>query len=173
MFFVIIITFVIGQRIVELIVAKRNERWARQNGAIEYGANHYKYIVSLHMLFFLSMTIEYTLYPILIEGWYFFFSSFMLAQGLRIWSLVSLGKHWNTKILIIPQSVQVTKGPYRFMKHPNYVVVAIELFTLPMIFGAFVTAILFSLLNFIVIYFIRIPKEEVALQSMQVSTKQK
>lgn len=173
MFFVIVITFVMVQRIVELIVAKRNERWARQNGAIEYGANHYKYIVSLHTLFFISLIIEYTLHPTLINGWYFFFTLFILAQGLRIWSLFSLGKYWNTKILIIPHSAKVSKGPYRFMKHPNYIVVAIELFTLPMIFGAYVTAILFSLLNFILIYFIRIPKEEVALQSMQVSTKQK
>lgn len=172
MFFWIVVSFVVTQRIVELFIAKRNERWARQLGALEYGGNHYKYIVLLHVSFFISVIIEYSINPIVSKGWYVFFFIFIFAQALRIWSLFSLGKHWNTKIIVIPNSEKVTKGPYRYFKHPNYFVVALELFTLPMIFGAYFTAILFSFLNFVIIYFIRIPNEERALQMLQTS-KQK
>ncbi len=171
MFFALVITFVIGQRLVELAIAKRNERWAREKGAIEYGAGHYKLLVLLHVSFFVSLIVEYALNPVVIRGWHYFFFIFILAQILRIWSLVSLGKHWNTKILIIPHTKKITKGPYRFMKHPNYLVVALELFSLPMLFGAYATAVFFSILNFILIYFIRIPKEEYALQLLQSSNQ--
>lgn len=167
MFFAILISIVIFQRIIELIVAKRNEKWALQHGAVEYGASHYKYIVFLHLLFFITLIIEYLVKPSLIKGWFYFFIVFLLAQLLRIWSLYSLGKHWNTKILIIPHSEKVTKGPYRYVRHPNYLVVAIELLTLPFIFEAYITAIVFSILNFFIIYFIRIPNEEFALQLLQ------
>ncbi len=164
MFFTILIIFVISQRLIEIVIAKQNEKWALDQGAIEYGAEHYKYIVSLHALFFISFIIEYAAHPRLHSSWLFFLLIFILAQYVRMWSLRSLGKQWNTKILVIPNSIKVAKGPYRFLSHPNYAVVAVELFSLPMIFGAYVTAVTFSVLNFILIYFVRIPTEEFALR---------
>lgn len=168
MFFAIFIAFVIIQRIIELIIAKNNEKWSKERGAIEFGAKHYKYIVALHSFFFISLIVEYWLNPKMISNWQIFFAIFICAQILRYWSLFSLGKHWNTKILVIPNAARVTKGPYRYMKHPNYLVVAIELLTIPIMFGAYVTAFIFSTLNFFLIYFCRIPQEEAAMQFLRI-----
>lgn len=164
MFFALFVTFVIIQRFIELVVAKNNENWSKNHGAVEFGSEHYKYIIALHVLFFISLIVEYCLDPELINGWQILFAIFLCAQILRYWSLFSLGKRWNTKILVIPNAPPVRKGPYRYMKHPNYIVVAIELLTIPFIFGAYITAFVFSILNFILLYFFRIPQEEQALQ---------
>lgn len=171
MFFALFIAFVIIQRLIELAMAKSNEKWSKNQGAIEFGSEHYKYIITLHVLFFISLIIEYWLDPELIDGWPAILAIFLCAQILRYWSIFSLGKHWNTKILVIPDAPPVRKGPYRYMKHPNYFVVAIELITIPLMFGAYVTAFVFSVLNFILLYFIRIPKEEQALQLFRPPTQ--
>lgn len=167
MFFTVFITFVIIQRIIEVIIAKRNERWSKEHGAVEFGTEHYKYIVALHTLFFVSLIIEYQLKPELINGWQIFLLVFICAQLLRYWSLFSLGKLWNTKILVIPNTPPVTKGPYRLMKHPNYLVVTLEILVIPIMFGAYVTVIIFSLLNFFLLFFYRIPQEEAALKFLR------
>ncbi|RBW70345.1 isoprenylcysteine carboxyl methyltransferase family protein [Bacillus taeanensis] len=155
-----IILFVIVQRIVELVIAKRNEKWIIKNGGIEAGAEHYKWIVLLHVSFFVSFIIEYSLNGTLLKWWIFPFIFFSFAQVLRIWSLLSLGRYWNTKILIIPNSKVIKKGPYQYMRHPNYLVVCLELLMLPLMFNAYFTAVLFTLLNSYLLLFIRIPAEE-------------
>lgn len=168
MFFTVFMIFVIIQRLIELIVAKNNEKWSKERGAIEFGSEHYKYIIALHVLFFISLIVEYGLDPKLTNGWQILFVIFVFAQILRYWSLFSLGKYWNTKILVIPNATAISKGPYRFIKHPNYLVVALELLTIPLIFGAYVTAIVFSLCNFILLYFYRIPQEEAAMKFLHI-----
>jgi methyltransferase len=164
--FLIFISFIIFQRIVEVFVAKRNEKWMKKQGAIEFGVSHYKYMVLMHVLFFIELSAEKVfldrgLSPL----WPIIFGVFALAQFIRIWAISSLGRFWNTKILVIPNAEVVRKGPYRFLKHPNYFVVAMELFIVPLLFNAFYTAFLFSILN-VIMLMIRIPEEEKALKTL-------
>ncbi|WP_010284008.1 isoprenylcysteine carboxyl methyltransferase family protein [Bacillus timonensis] len=163
MIFWIFIALVISQRLIELRIAKRNEKWILSQGGFEVGQGHYKYIVLIHILFFISLIVEVVyfgkelsaLYPIL-----FFF--FALTQLGRVWALQSLGMFWNTKIMILPRSQVQAKGPYKFVKHPNYIIVALEFILIPYLFQAYVTAIIFSFLNLLVMA-VRIPVEERAL----------
>ena len=89
----------------------------------------------------------------------------MLVQPLRYWAIVSLGMNWNTRILVLPDAKLVGSGPYRYFSHPNYVVVAVEILTFPLIFGAWITAIVFPLLN-AALLFVRIRTENRALQEL-------
>jgi len=162
--FAFVITIVIIQRLAELIIAKRNETWMRNQGAFEVGARHYRIMVTMHVMFFVSLLLEVVivnrpLSPI----WVVFLSVFLVAQVARIWCLTSLGKFWNTKIIILPGADVVKKGPYAFIRHPNYVIVTTELLVLPLIFSAYFTAILFTMLN-IWMLSVRIPTEEKALK---------
>lgn len=163
MFFSIFITLVIFQRLAELGIAKKNEKWMKANGGFEVGKEHYKYIVLVHVLFFLSLIFEVSYFNKAVSSlWIVYVLFFTLAQGLRVWSLLSLGKFWNTKIIIMPNVNIISSGPYKFIRHPNYLVVVIELLVLPLIFNAYFTAIIFTLLNMVVLS-IRIPIEENAL----------
>ncbi|MDQ3021737.1 MAG: hypothetical protein M3R36_14375 [Bacteroidota bacterium] len=154
MLFYFIISVVILQRVIELIIAKRNEKWLLANGAIEYGKEHYKFIVLLHSCFFVSMVAEYNIRGSYVKFDiinYLFLVFFVILQISRIWVLLSLGKYWNTKILRIPGSELVRKGPYKLFKHPNYIIVVFEIFTIPMMFDLYFTAIIFSILNALVL----------------------
>ena len=164
MLFTIVLTIVIIQRLVELIVAKRNEKWMRSQGAFEAGAVHYPFMVAMHMAFFASLIIEViVLDQTLSPFWIPLLCIFLLAQVLRLWCLMSLGKFWNTKIIILPGADVIRKGPYKFIRHPNYLIVTTELLILPLLFGAYFTAIVFSLLNLWMLS-VRIPAEEKALK---------
>lgn len=167
-FFYIVFGFVILQRLLEVMYAKSNERRMKQQGAIEAGASHYKWIVLLHILFFVSLLAE-VLYMGTDGGggWLFFFLLFIVAQILRVWALASLGPFWNTKILVLPGAEKVKSGPYRWIPHPNYVVVALEIASLPMIFGAWRTALIFTIANAMLLLLVRIPAEEKALQQLK------
>jgi methyltransferase len=155
--------FVLLQRLGELAIARRNAARIRALGGYEVGADHYRYIVSLHAAFFLSLLTEVyargreDAAPALVP-----LALFLAAQVVRIWALASLGRFWNTRIFILPGSEPIRRGPYRFLRHPNYVVVALELFTLPLALGAPLTAVLFSGLNALVLR-VRIRVEEQAL----------
>ncbi|MDR4888642.1 isoprenylcysteine carboxylmethyltransferase family protein [Fredinandcohnia sp. QZ13] len=163
MVFWIFIGLVIAQRLIEMRIAKRNEKWILSQGGYEVGHGHYKYIVLMHVLFFGSLIAEVVygekelsvLYPIL-------FFLFALTQLGRVWALHSLGMYWNTKIMILQGSQVQSKGPYKYVKHPNYIIVALEFILIPMLFQAYFTGMLFSILNFVMMS-IRIPVEERAL----------
>ncbi len=148
------------------MIAKRNEKWMRSQGAFEAGAGHYPIMVAMHMAFFISLVIEVLVIdrPLSLL-WIPLLSLFLIAQLARVWCLTSLGKFWNTKIIILPGVDVVKKGPYKFIRHPNYVIVATELLVLPLIFSAYFTAIVFSLLN-IWMLSVRIPIEENALKEV-------
>ncbi|MFD2371211.1 isoprenylcysteine carboxyl methyltransferase family protein [Brevibacillus sp. GCM10020057] len=164
--FWIVLASLLLQRIFELLLAARNARIIRSLGGYEIGAGHYIYLVLLHVLFFACLIGEVTTAPSpgsLPSGWQVYFSAFLLAQLLRYWCIWSLGNRWNTRIMVLPGSPPVRRGPYRFMRHPNYLVVAIELFALPMTFGAALTAFSFSLLNAWLLLRVRIPIEEQAV----------
>ncbi|MET3658042.1 isoprenylcysteine carboxyl methyltransferase family protein [Sporosarcina psychrophila] len=164
MLFAIVISIVILQRLVELVVAKRNEQWMRSQGAFEAGAAHYPIMVAMHIAFFISLLAEVILLDRSLSSiWIILLVIFLTAQVARIWCLTSLGKFWNTKIIILPGADVVQKGPYKWVRHPNYVIVTTELLVLPLMFGAYLTAIIFTLLN-VWMLSVRIPAEEKALK---------
>jgi methyltransferase len=162
------LTWLIVQRLLELQLAQRNAEWARAKGAQEYAPEHYPLIVALHVAWIAAMTVEsFARGPMLGWGWPVWLSVFVLAQLGRYWAISSLGQYWNTRILIVPGGLRVRRGPYRFLNHPNYVVVALEILSGPLIFGAWTTAIVFSLLNAALLLGIRIPAETRALEAYQ------
>lgn len=164
MLFTVIIAIVILQRLIELVIARRNEKWMLHQGAFEAGARHYPLMVMMHIAFFLSLLLEISIGDRTLSSfWLVLLTLFLIAQVARIWCLASLGKFWNTKIIILPGADVVKKGPYRFIRHPNYVIVTIELLVLPLLFSAYFTAIIFSLLNLWMLS-VRIPAEEKALK---------
>lgn len=142
MIFLTFISLVILLRIGELILSRKNEKWLLQNGAVEYGKEHYPLIIGLHSLFFLSLTIEYLTrqthsYSLLILLFYF------LLLALKGWIIASLGKFWTTKIYRIQNLPLIKKGPYKYFTHPNYIVVIIEIAAIPLIFQLYYTAVIF------------------------------
>ena len=142
----------------ELMIAKRNERHMKQKGAIEFGQSHYPFIVAVHSLFFVSLIIEVALlHKNLSPNWPVFLTFFLLAQMGR--------PFWNTKIIVLPEANIVKKGPYQYVKHPNYIIVTIELIVIPLLFQAYMTAILFTIFNAVILA-IRIPTEERALKQL-------
>lgn len=164
MLFLFIISFIIVQRLVELLIARDNERWMRSQGAYEVGAGHYPWMVAMHSTFFFSLILEVMLFNRPLSSvWPLFLGLFVVAQVLRIWCLASLGKFWNTKIIILPGADVVRKGPYKWIRHPNYLIVTTELLVLPLFFSAYWTAIVFGLLNAWMLS-VRIPAEEKALR---------
>ncbi|WP_313894491.1 isoprenylcysteine carboxylmethyltransferase family protein [Psychrobacillus sp.] len=151
------------QRILEVFIAKRNEKWMLAQGAYEVGASHYSYMIALHVSFFISLIVEVIFFQQSISPLFpLFFLIFLFVQIIRFWCLQALGPYWNTKIIILPNANVVKKGPYLFFRHPNYVVVCIEIALLPLMFQAYFTALVFTLLNLAMLS-VRIPAEEEAL----------
>ena len=151
------------QRLLELRLSRRNERRARARGAVERGAGHYPWMVALHVLWLLSTLIEGLLRgPVFPVYWPVPLALFLLVQPLRYWAILSLGERWNTKVLVVSGERLVRRGPYRYLSHPNYVVVVVEVLTFPLIFGAWITALAFSMLNAALLY-VRIREENLAL----------
>jgi methyltransferase len=167
MLFSIILTMIIVQRMVELAIAKRNELKMIKLGGYEVGGSHYKIVVTLHTFFFLSLIVEVIFFqgaPLF--GWWLLLTLFLFLQLMRVWTIRSLGMFWNTKIIILPGASPVIKGPYRWIKHPNYLIVILELMVIPLMFQAYFTALLFTIFNLIILLKIRIPLEEQALNEV-------
>jgi methyltransferase len=123
-------------------------------------------MVGLHALWLISTLVEGLLRGPEIPAWWPVpLAAFLLVQPLRYWAIVSLGMNWNTRILVLPDAKLIRSGPYRYFSHPNYVVVAVEILTFPLIFGAWITAIVFSILN-AALLFVRIRTENRALQEL-------
>lgn len=159
----VILSVIIIQRLVELVIARSNEQWMKQRGAIEKGKKHYKWFIIVHTLFFLSLIAEIIFRnPQSFSFNYVLFTAFIITQIGRIWCIATLGKFWNTKIIIAPQFDVIKRGPYKYVKHPNYIIVGIELFVIPSLFGAWFTAIVFPILHALLLY-VRIPVEEKAV----------
>ena len=166
MLFYLIIGFVIVQRLVELVIAKRNEKKSLAEGGIEYDRRGYTVIVLMHTLFFISLFAEYFYFEHTFnEFWVIFLVLFILAQCLRYWAISSLGSLWNTRIIIVPGSKLVKYGPYKYFKHPNYMAVITELAVIPLMFSCVITAIVFSAVNLILLKR-RIAIEENALEGL-------
>jgi methyltransferase len=154
------------QRLLELRLSRRHERTLRARGAVERGRGHYPLMVGLHVLWLLSTLVEGLMRGPSIPAWWPIpLALFLLVQPLRYWAIFSLGEHWNTRILVVPGAKLVARGPYRYFPHPNYVVVAVEIATFPLIFGAWITALVFSALN-AALLFVRIREENRALAEL-------
>jgi methyltransferase len=161
MVFTLFISFLILQRLSELYVSSKNEKWLLQNGAVEYGKEHYPYIVLLHTLFIISVIAEYI--------WrgdgavnYFFIVLFFVLIVIKVIVISTLGHYWNTKIYKVPGTRPVSTGIYKYIKHPNYIIVICEIAIIPLAFNLYYTAAVFTLLNAIMLT-VRIKKENEVL----------
>jgi methyltransferase len=147
--YVLLIAAVALERLAELVVAQRNRAWSRAHGGVEYGARHYPAMVMLHTGLLAGCPVEaIALHRPFIPtlGWPML-AIVLSAQGLRWWCIASLGRQWNTRVIVVPGAPRVSSGPYRFLSHPNYVAVVAEGVALPMVHTAWITAIGFSVLN--------------------------
>jgi methyltransferase len=136
--------FVAGQRLAELWLANRNTRRLKAAGAVEIGARHYPLFVMLHASWLVALAL---FVPSDAQPNLWLIALFLLLQLGRLWVIASLGPYWTTRILHVPGAPLVKKGPFRFVRHPNYVIVAGEIAVLPLAFGAWKIAVLFSLLS--------------------------
>jgi methyltransferase len=138
-----ILAFVTLQRLAELALARRNTARLLARGGVEHGARHYPLIVLLHAAWLAGL---WLLAPgrEVVAAWLVVFA---VLQGLRLWVLAALGPRWTTRIVVVPGEPLVRRGPYRFLAHPNYCVVAGEMLVLPLTFGLVWYGIVFSLLN--------------------------
>ena len=148
------------QRLIELVIANRNTRALLAEGAYEVGRGHYPAIVFLHSVWLA------VLWAFLLFGLTRFVPwaavAYLAVQGLRLWALLSLGRYWTARIIVVPDAPLVRRGPYRFMRHPNYLVVALEIALLPLALGSWPLAVGFSIVNAILLAW-RIRAEEAAL----------
>jgi methyltransferase len=164
-FFVLFFTVLVIQRLVELVIAKKNEKWMKDRGAKEFGQKHYHVMVMIHFAFFVSLLIEGGIYHSGIHPlWKYLLALFLITQAGRVWVISSLGKYWNTKIIVLPDAEVVATGPYKLFRHPNYLIVTMELVIVPLLFNAYWTLIVFAVLNQLILL-TRIPVEEDALKT--------
>jgi methyltransferase len=157
-----------GERIVELVLSKRNADWAFARGGQEFGQSHFPYMVVLHTGFLLAALAEVffghrPFIPAL--GWPMLVIAFA-CQALRYWCIATLGHQWNSRVIVVAGLGRVTGGPYRFFAHPNYVVVIAEGIALPLVHTAWITAIAFTVLNAVLLFGFRIPVEEKAIATL-------
>lgn len=147
--YVVLVLVVVAARLVELSVAQRHLRWARAQGAVEYGAGHYPVMVLLHSAFLVACLVEVPLADRPFLAWLGWPMLALLvgAHVLRWWCIRSLGNQWNTRVLVVPGLSLVTRGPYRWLRHPNYVAVVAEIVALPLVHTAWLTALLFTVAN--------------------------
>lgn len=161
-FYVVLILAVGFERLAELIVAKRNLAWALARGGREYGFGHYPFMVVLHTGLLIACLVEAQhreFIPAL--GWPMLALA-LVAQALRWWCITVLGPRWNTRIVVVPGLPLVDRGPYRWLRHPNYVAVVLEGIALPLVHTSWMTALAFTLVNAVLLR-VRISAENTAL----------
>jgi methyltransferase len=154
----VILALVTLQRAVELWLSNRNTRRLLARGAKEVGAKHYPFIVLIHVMWLAALWWVARDQPV--DG--FWLAIYVLLQLARVWVIATLGPRWTTRIIVLPDEPLVRRGPYRWINHPNYVVVAGEIAVLPLVFGLWDLALVFTLLNAAVLT-IRIREENRAL----------
>lgn len=153
-----------AQRMIELAISVRNRDRAIARGGVEYGANHFWMFATLHTLWIVGMYAETIFLQREVASWWPLALSFAIVlQGIRYWTIATLGEAWNTRIVVWPGMKRVTTGPYRWLRHPNYVIVCIELALIPFVFGCWITALVVTIANAIILLAVRIPEEERAL----------
>lgn len=147
--YVLLIAAVAAERLAELVVAQRNLAWSRARGGVEFGAGHYPVMVVLHTGLLVGCLAEVYLLDRPFLPWlgWPMLAIVVAAQLLRWWCITTLGRQWNTRVVIIPGAARITGGPYRLIPHPNYVAVIAEGIALPLVHTAWITACVFTALN--------------------------
>nr|WP_294847837.1 isoprenylcysteine carboxylmethyltransferase family protein [uncultured Sphingomonas sp.] len=153
-----ILGFVTLQRVIELPIARANTARLLAKGGREVGGSHYPFIVALHAAWLATLWV-FAPGQVIHWGW---FALFLMIEIGRVWTLRSLGPRWTTRIIIVPGETLVARGPYKYVNHPNYVVVVAEIAVLPLVFGLWQAALIFSALNGIMLW-VRIGTENKAL----------
>jgi methyltransferase len=158
-----------AERIVELVLSARHARAAFARGGVEYGRAHFPALVALHVGLLLACAAEVVLggRPFLPWLGWPMLALVLLSQALRYWCIVTLGQQWNTRVIVVPGAGRVSGGPYRFVPHPNYVAVVVEGFALPLVHTAWITALVFTVVNAVLLVGVRIPVEERALKALR------
>ena len=165
--FTVLVLLVALERLAELVVSNRNAAWSLQRGGVEYGRGHYPFMVVLHSGFLVAMLVEAWVVRPDVPGvlaWSMLVLV-LLSQGLRWWCIATLGSRWNTRVIVVPGLPRVEAGPYRFLSHPNYVAVVVEGIALPMVHAAWITALVFTVLNAALLT-VRIGVENAALRTL-------
>jgi methyltransferase len=165
--YVFLIAAVAVERLAELVVAQRNLAWSRERGGLEFGAGHYPVMVVLHTGLLVGCLAEvFTLHRPFLPwlGWPML-AVVVAAQVLRWWCIRTLGRQWNTRVVVIPGAARIGGGPYRLLPHPNYVAVIVEGIALPLVHTAWITAVVFTVLNAALLS-ARISSENAALASL-------
>lgn len=152
------------ERLAELVISRRNARRAFARGGVEVGQRHFRVMALMHTAFLAACALEVVLlerpFPGLLGALALLVA--LLAQGLRYWVITTLGEQWNVRVIVVPGAAPVSGGPYRYLRHPNYAAVIAEMAAIPLIHGAWLTALVFSVLNALVLW-VRIRAEEDAL----------
>jgi methyltransferase len=147
--FTVLVALVGLERVAELVVSVRNAAWSKERGGVESGQGHFPFMVVLHTGLLVGA---------LVEAWvrrpdvpsvlaWSMLALVVASQALRWWCISTLGRRWNTRVIIVPGLPPVTGGPYRLIRHPNYVAVVVEGIALPLVHAAWVTALVFTILN--------------------------
>ena len=155
------LAFILVQRLLELAIARRNTARLLARGAVEHGAEHYPFMIALHTAWIAALVLD-GLDEAVRPGW---LAVFALLQVARLWILASLGERWTTRIIVLDEPL-VRRGPFAFLRHPNYVLVCAEIFVAPMVLGLWWVALLFTVLNAAMLY-VRIRAEDRALHSLR------
>jgi methyltransferase len=152
------------ERLVELGISRRNGRWALERGGIVYGRGHLRWMKLLHTAFLLGCALEPWLLsrPFLPALGWSCLALALCSQGLRYWAIASLGRRWNIEVIVLPGVPAEVSGPFRFLRHPNYLAVVLEGIVVPLIHSAWLTALCFTVLNALLLR-TRIRCEEQAL----------
>lgn len=166
LWFTALVVAVALERVAELVVSRRNAAWSLDRGGVETGRRHYAVMVALHTGLLAGALAEVWLrrppfVPVL--GWSML-ALVVVSQALRWWCIATLGRRWNTRVIVVPGLPLVTNGPYRFLSHPNYVAVVVEGFALPLVHSAWVTAVVFTACNAVLLG-VRLRVENAALRT--------
>jgi|ERR1022692_2360823 methyltransferase len=165
--YLLILGALIAERLFEVVISRRNTRRAFARGAIEYGQGHFPVMVAMHTLFIASCAAEslfvaHAISPVISI---LALVAALIAQILRYTAVIALGDRWNTRVIVTPGAPLVTRGPYRWMRHPNYLAVVVEIAAVPLIRGCWMTAVTFAIANALMLA-VRILVEERALESL-------
>ncbi|WP_439923060.1 isoprenylcysteine carboxyl methyltransferase family protein [Nitrobacter sp. JJSN] len=158
----LILALVTLQRLGELVLSRYNTRRLLAQGAIEIAPDHYPFLVAVHAAWLVTLWIWGRDQDVSLVG----LSIFILLQALRFWVLATLGARWTTRIIVLPDAPMIAAGPYRYLSHPNYAIVAAEIAVLPLALHLAVIASIFTVLNALVLA-IRIRAEARALEAVR------
>jgi methyltransferase len=159
-----------AERIAEMVISTRHAKWAFERGGTEYGQRHFPWMVALHTALLLGAVAEVFFLDRPFIPWlgWPMLAIALACQAGRYWVIWALGNQWNTRVIVVPGLPRVVRGPYRFrwLPHPNYLIVVIEGIALPLVHSAWITAIAFTVLNAVLLLRFRIPTEDRALREL-------